>query len=109
MVSKCKQKKTEYTGNNYNLSRHFNPFYLVSNVDEINLLANSMENRLDIAYTTKLLNCYCHQYVVDAVCRSTVNLSFLRLVPTITRIQKIQQGTKNEGKWKKARQLKTKQ
>ena len=48
MVSKCKQMKTEYTGNIYNLSRHFNPSYLVSNVDEINLLANLMENRLGI-------------------------------------------------------------
>ena len=48
--------KREYTGNNYNLSRHFNPSYLVSNVDEINLLANFRENRLGIMYTTKLLN-----------------------------------------------------
>ena len=51
--------KQEYTGNN-NLTMHFNPYYLVSNVDEINLLANSMENRLDITYTNKLLNCHCH-------------------------------------------------
>ena len=73
MVSKCKQMKTEYTGNNYNLSRHFNPSYLVSNVN---------------------------------ICRSTVNLAFSRLASKITRIQKIQQGTKNEGKWKEARQRK---
>ena len=97
--------KTEYTGNNYNLSRHFNPSYLVSNVDEINLLENSMENRLGITYTTKLLNCHRHQNGVDAVCCSTVNLAFSRLAPKITRIQKIQQGTKNEGKWKEAIQL----
>ena len=86
--------KTEYTGNNYSLSRHFNPSYLVSNVDEINLLANSMENRLGIMYITKLLNCHHHKNGVDAVCRSTVNLAFLRLAPKITRIQKIQQGTR---------------
>ena len=95
MLSKCKQMKTEYTGNNYNISRHFNPSYLVSNVDEINLLETSMENRPGIMYTTKLLNCHRHQNGVDAVCRSTVNISFLRLAPKITRIQKIQQGTKN--------------
>ena len=99
----------EYTGNNYNLSRHFNPSYLVSNVDEINLLENLMENRLGITYTTKLLNCHRHQNGVDVVCRSIFNLAFSRLAPKITRIQKIQQGTKNEGKWKEARQRQTKQ
>ena len=67
-----------------------------------------MENRLGITYTTKLLNCRRHQNGVDSVCRSTVNLAFLRLAPKITRIQKIQQVTKNEGKWKEARQLQTK-
>ena len=51
---------------------------------------------------------HCHHNGFDAVCRSTVNLAFLRLQPKITRIQKIQQGTKNEGKWKEARQLQTK-
>ena len=99
--------KQEYTGNN-NLTRNFNPSYLVSNVDEINLLANSMENRLGITYTTKLLNCHRHQNGVDAVCQYTVNPAFLRLAPKIKRIQKIQQGTKNEGKWKEARQRQTK-
>ena len=101
--------KTEYTGNNYNLSRHFNPSYLVSNVDEINLLANYMENRLGITYTTKLLNCHHHENGVDAVCRSTVNLSFSRLAPKMTRIQRIQQGTNNDSKWKEERQRQTKQ
>ena len=100
--------KKEYTGNNY-LSRHLNPPYLVSNVGELNLLANSMENRLGITYTTKLINFHRHQNGVDAVCRYTINLAFLRLAPKITRIQKIQQGTKNEGKWKEARQRQTKQ
>ena len=99
--------KQEYTGNN-NLTRHLNPPYLVSNLDELNIVANLMENRLGITYTTKLLNCHCHQNGVDAVCRSTVNLSFLRLAPKITRIQKIQQGKKNEGKRKEARQRQTK-
>ena len=67
-----------------------------------------MENRLGITYTTKLTNCHRHQNGVDAVCRSTVNLAFLILAPKITIIQKIQQGTKNEGNRKEARQLQTK-
>ena len=86
-----------------------NPPYLVSNVDELNLLENSMENRLGIKYTTKLINFHLHQKGVGAVCRSTVNLAFLRLAPKITIIQKIQQGTNNEGKWKETRQRQTKQ
>ena len=40
-VNKCKQMKTEYTGNN-NLTRHLNPSYLLSTVDELNVLADSM-------------------------------------------------------------------
>ena len=68
-----------------------------------------MENRLGLRYTTKLINCHRHQNGFDAVCRSTVNLAYLRLQPKITRIQKIQQSTKNEGKRKEARQHQTKQ
>ena len=98
----------QYTGNN-NVTRHLNPPYLVSNVDELNILADLMENRLGVTYTTKLINCHRHQNGFDAVCRSTVNLAFLRLAPKITIIQKIQQGTKNEGKRKEERQRQTKQ
>ena len=68
-----------------------------------------MKKRLGLRYTTKLINCHRHQNVFDAVCRSAVNLVFLRLQPKITRIHQIQQGTKNEGKWKEARQRQTKQ
>ena len=98
----------EYTGNN-NVTSHLNPPYLLSNLDELNILADSMENRIGLTYTTKLINCHRHQNGFDAVCRFNVNLVFLRLQPKITRIQKIQQGTKNEGKWKEARQIQTKQ
>ena len=108
MVNKCEDMKQHYTGNN-NITRHLNPPYLVSNVDELNLLANLMENRIGITYTTKLINCHRHHNGVDAVYRSTVNLAFLRIASKITRIQKIQQGTKNEGKWKESRQRQTKQ
>ena len=67
-----------------------------------------MENRLGLRYTTHLINCHRYWNGFDALCKSTVNLAFLRLQPKITRIQKIQQCTKNEGKWKKARQRQTK-
>ena len=39
----------------------------------------------------------------------TVDLALRRLQPKITKIQKIKQGTKNEGKWKEARYLQAKQ
>ena len=97
----------EYTGN-HNVTRNLNPPYLLSNLDELNILADFMENRLGLRYTTQLINCRCYRNGFDAVCRSTVNLAFLRLQPKITRIQKIQQGTKNEGKRKEARQHQTK-
>ena len=100
--------KQDYTGNN-NLTRNLNPPYLVSNLDELNILAKSMENRNGLIYTTKLINCHRHGNGFDAVCRSTVNLAFLRLTPNITKIQKIQQGTKNEGKRKESRRRQTKQ
>ena len=78
-------------------------------MDDLNILADSMENRLGLRYTTHLINCHRHQNGFDAMCKSTVNLAFLRLQPKITRIQKIQQGTKNEGKWEESRQRQTKQ
>ena len=98
----------EYTGNN-NVTRHLNPPYLLSNLDELNILADSMEKGLGLSYTTQLINCHCYRNSFDAVCRSTVNLALLRLQPKITRIQKIQQGTKNESKWKESGQRQTKQ
>ena len=97
----------EYTGNNY--IRHLNLPYLLSNVDELNILADAMENILGLCYTTHIINFHLRQNIFDSVCKSTVNLALLRLQPKITRIQKIQQGTNNEGKWKQARQRQTKQ
>ena len=107
MVNKCKEMEQEYTGNN--LTRHLNPPYLLSNLDELNILADAMENRLGLRYKTHLINCHRHQNGFNAVCKSTVNPESLRLQPKITIIQKIQQGTKNEGKRKEARQRQTKQ
>ena len=98
----------EYTENN-NVTSNLNPPYLLSNLDELNILVDLMENILGLSYTTQIINCHRYRNGFDAVCRSTVNLAFLRLQPKITRVQKIQQGTKNEGKRKEARQRQTKQ
>ena len=68
-----------------------------------------MEKRLGLRYTTHIINCHRHQNCFDAVCKSTVNLYFLRLQPKRTRIHKTQQDTKNEGKRKESRQRQTKQ
>ena len=68
-----------------------------------------MQNRLGLRYKTLLINCHCQSHGDNAVSRSTVNLAFRRLQPKITKIQKIQQGTKNEGKWKEARYRQVKQ
>ena len=74
--------RQEYTVNN-NLTRHLNPPYLVSNMDELNLLANLMENRLGITYTTKIIHFHHHQNGSDAVYKSTVNKAFKRNQPRI--------------------------
>ena len=107
MVNNCKEMEQQYTENN--CTRHLNPPYLLSNLDELNILVHATENILCLRYATHLINCCCHQNDFDAVCKSTVNLPFLRLQPKITIIQKMQQGTKNKGKWKEARQRQTKQ
>ena len=77
MVNKCKEMKQEYTGNN-NVTRSLNPSYLLSNLDELNLLAGSMENRLGLRYTTQLINCHRYRNGFDAVCKSTVNIDFFK-------------------------------
>ena len=84
MVNKCKEMDQEYTGNN--CTRHLNPPYFLSNLDELNILEDSTENRLGLRYTTHIINCHRHQNGFYAVCKSTVNLAFLRLQPKITRI-----------------------
>ena len=88
MVNKCKEMKQEYTG--YTNTRNLNPSYLLSILDELNILADSMENRLGLRYTTHLINCHYQQNGSDTVCKSTIDLAFLRLQPKIKRMQKIQ-------------------
>ena len=68
-----------------------------------------MQNRLGLRYTRLLINFHCHTHGDNAVSKSTVNLALRRIQPKITKIQKIQQGTKNEGKRKEARYLQVKQ
>ena len=77
--------------------------YLVNSSSEINLLSNSMQNRLILCYTMLLFNFYRQTQGENAVSRSTVNLVFRRILPKITQNQKIKQGTNNEGKCKEAR------
>ena len=59
-----------------------------------------MQNRIGLRYTTLFINLHRHIHGDNAVSESTVNLAFRRLQTKITKIQKLQQGTKNEGKWK---------
>ena len=106
MIS-CIEKGVKYAGKNVT-KNHGRP-YLLSSSSEINLLANSMENPLGLCYRTLLIKCNRHTHGKNVVSRSTVNLSLMRLQPKITRTQKIQQGTKNEGKWKKERYRQVKQ
>ena len=94
------EKGVKYTGNNGTEIK--GTTYLLSSFHEINLLANSMERRLGLRYTTLLINCHRYTNGDNAVFRSTDYLAYKRLQPRITKIQKIQQGTKNEGKWKEA-------
>ena len=91
-----------------NSTRQFGKPYLLSNPDELNMIADAMENKLGLCYTTHIINCHHQQFFFNAVCKSTVNIAFLRLQPKITRMLKIQQDTNNEGKWKESVRRQTK-
>ena len=73
------------------------------------MIDNSMEKCLGLCYTTLLIICHHQTHGDNEVYRSTVNLAFRRLQPKIIIVWKIQQGTKNEGKWKEARYRQVKQ
>ena len=100
MVHRCKEMEQEYTGNS--CTRHLGQPYLLSNLYELNILCRCNGKQT----TNHLINCHRHHKVFNAVCKSTVNLDFFIIQLNRTRIQKIQQGTKNEGKWTEARQRK---
>ena len=82
MVNRCTEMEQEYTGNN--CTRHLGKPYLLSNLGELNILADAMENNLGLRYSTHLINCQHNYKVFNAVCKSTVNLDFLRLQPKRT-------------------------
>ena len=92
----CIEQGVEYTG--INVTKKHGRLYLLSFSYDINLLVNSMQNRIGLRYTTLLINCHCQTHGDNALSRSTANLAFRILQPKITKIQKIQQGTSNEGK-----------
>ena len=94
----CIEQGVKYTG--INVTKIYGRPYLLSSSYEKYILVNSMQNRIGLRYTTLPISFHCHTHGDNAVSRSTVNLAFRRLQPKITKIQKIQQGTKNEGKWK---------
>ena len=106
-VISCIEQGIQYTGRNLT-KKHGRP-YLLSSSYKINMLANSMQNRLGICYTTLLINFHCQTHGDSSVSRYTLNLDFEVLQPKITKIQKIQQGTNNEGKWKEERYKQVKQ
>ena len=77
MVNRCKDMEQQYIGKN--ITKHFGQPYLLKFSDELNILADVMENYLGLRYTTHLINCHRHHEGFNAVCKSTVNISFLRL------------------------------
>ena len=95
------EQGVKYTGRN--VTKKYGRPYLLSSSCEINLLVNSMQNRLGLLYTTLTINFHRQTHGENTVSSSTVNLAFRRLQYKITKIQIIQQGTKNEGKRKEAR------
>ena len=103
----CNEKGVKYTGKN--VTKYYGRPYLLSSSYEINLIENLMQNRLGLRYTTLLTNDHLHIHGDNAVSMSTVNLAFRRIQPKITKNEKIQQETKNGGKWKEARYIQVKQ
>ena len=73
----CKEIDQEYTGNI--CTRHLGQPYHLSNMYELNILTDAMENKLCLRYTTHISNCHIHHKGFNAVCKSTVNLAFLVL------------------------------
>ena len=59
-----------------------------------------MQNCLGLRYTNLLINFHRQTLGENVVSKPTVDLAFSRLQPEITKIHQIQQGTKNEVKWK---------
>ena len=56
----CIEKGVKYKGRN--VTKKYGIPYLLSSSYEINLLANSTQNRLGLRYTTLLINCHFHTW-----------------------------------------------
>ena len=76
MVNRCKEIEQESTG--VNSTRHFFQPCLLSNPDELNILADAMEKNLASA-TQPISSIFIATTTVLMQCNSTVNLYFLRL------------------------------
>ena len=101
------EKGVKYTVNNE--TKNNGRPYLLSSSYEINIIANSMEIHIGLRYTTLLISCRRRTNDENELCRSTVTLAYRRLLPKITKVHQIQQGTKNEGNWKESRYRQLKQ
>ena len=77
MVNIYKDMELQYTGKH--ITKHFGQPYLFKNSDNLNILADTMENRLGLSYTTHMINCNHHHKGFNKLCKYTVNPSFLRL------------------------------
>ena len=77
----CIDLGVKYTG--INVTKKHGISYLLSSSYEINLLADSIQTRIGLRYTTLLINFHCQTHGYNAVSRSTVNLAFGRLQPKI--------------------------
>ena len=66
--------EVHYTGGG--VSKHFGRPSLLNNLEELNILADAMENRRGLRYTTNLINYHLHHEGFNAVCNSTVNMAF---------------------------------
>ena len=68
---------------------HGRPYLLYSSY-EINILMNSIQNRLGLFYTTLLINCHSQTYGKNSVSRSTVNLAFRILQKKFRKYNRVQ-------------------
>ena len=74
MVNSCKDVGLKYTGKYF--TKHFGRTYLLNNSDELDILANAMENRIGLRYKTHMVNYHRHHEGFNAVCKSPFNPSF---------------------------------
>ena len=77
-----------------NIANNFGRPYLLNFSDEPNIIADVMENRLGMRYTTHMINCNHHREGFNAVYKSTVNIDFLILQPRISKLWRTRVGGK---------------